>query len=481
MKQGIYALTFLLTVSLFASCKDDAIVIGEVNEFPYQAANESYGYLKHAGTANNLISVDVRADESKALYIGLTKSTDKALTFNLEIDHSLVEAYNSSNYTMYETFPNQLATIANGGQITIAKWQTASDPITVSFTKDDALEGHSYLLPIKIKDGNGVNVSSATQVVYYVLNVLPPRPSTAKTGWDGKTICYVEVNSNNPLNVGTYKLTNSGKPFFDICNLFAANINYNSETGKVYLHFNENVQHLLTNREKYIKPLQDMGIKVLLSILPNHQGIGLLNMTNDVAKDFAQQMKAAVDAYGLDGVDFDEEWTDYGTNYLPGTNIYSYGRLLYETRKLMPDKLITVYYIFAGTSVANAGLGNPVDGINPGDLVDYSYNPSYGSYIALPSATNFRGLTNAKWGPYAYAFHGTNGSTANPTITSSYITNTKNNGFGVILLYDLRGYSETHKEQPNKGIMDYSDRLTIYSNILYGEEVVAGEIYQKDW
>jgi hypothetical protein len=477
MKQGIYALALLVTVSSFTSCKDDTIVIGEVDEFPYQAANESYGYLKHSGAASNLISVDVRADESKTLYIGLTKSAGKALTFNLEIDPALVEAYNSSNYTSYETFPSRLVTIANGGKVTIGKWQTASEPVTVSFTKNDALEGHSYLLPIKIKHSNGVNVSAAAQVVYYVLHVLPPRPSTAKAGWNGKTICYVEVNSNSPLNVGTYKLKDSGKPFFDICNLFAANVNYNSETGKVYLHFNENVQHLLTHREKYIKPLQDMGIKVLLSILPNHMGVGFLNMTNDVAKDFAQQLKAAVDAYGLDGVDFDEEWADYGVNNLPGGNIYSYGRLLYETRKLMPDKLITVYYIGIDS---NAGLGNPVDGVNPGDLVDYSYYPYYNYMSSLPAAGNFRGLTAAQWGPYPYAFHGTNGNEANPGIDTGFITIIKNS-YGVVLMYDLRGYSETHKNAANKGIMDYSDRLTVYSNILYGEEVVAGEIYQKDW
>jgi hypothetical protein len=476
MKQRLYALTFLMTALVFASCKDDAVVIGEVDEFPYQAANESYGYLKHAGTANNVIGVDVRTNEVRDIYIGLTKANDKDITFHIEPDFSLVEEYNKANYTEYEAFPSRLVSIINEGQVTISKWRTESNPIAVSLTKDNALEGHSYLLPVKIKSENDIRISSDAQVIYYILNVLPPRPSTAKEGWDGVSICYVEVNSNNPLNVGTYKLKNSGKPFFDICNIFAANINYNAETGKVYLYFNENVQHLLINREKYIKPLQDMGIKVVLSILPNQQGVGLLNMTNDMAKDFAQQMKAAVDAYGLDGVDFDEEWAKYGTNNLPAENIYSYGRLLYETRKLMPDKIITVYYI----GIAGSGLENPVDGIEPGDLVDYSYYAYYGSWNDVPT-TSILGITTAKWGPYPYAFHGTSGNISYPSINTSYINNVKNGGYGVILLYDLRGYSDTHKDEPNKGIMDYSDRLTIYSNILYGEEVVAGEIYQKDW
>jgi hypothetical protein len=297
--------------------------------------------------------------------------------------------------------------------------------------------------------------------------VAPPVPSSAKEGWNGVSICYVEVNSNNPLNVGTYTLKNSGKPFFDICQIFAANMNYNAETGKVYLSLNENVQHLLANRDKYIKPLQDKGIKVCLSILPNHGGVGLLNLTNTAAKEFAAEIKAVVDAYGLDGVDFDEEWADYGNNGLPGANTTSYGRLLFEVRKLLPrPKIITVYYI--GIS----GLTNPVEGVYPGQMIDYSYYPYYGSFST--SFSSIGGLTKTQWGPYPYAFHSTNGNVLYPSISTTNINRIKNDGYGVNLMYDIRG-------QFNGAVMDYSNRLTIISNILYGEEVVAGEIYQKDW
>jgi hypothetical protein len=463
--------------ALFASCDDKAIVVGEADEFPYLAANESYSYLKHTGTANKVISIDLRQNETRNIHVGLTNASNKDIPVSLEIDNTLIDAYNKTNYTEYLPFPANLVSITNN--VTITKWTTESAPAVVSFTKDDALEGNTYLLPIKIKAGAGVNISSGADVVYYIINMLPPQPSTAKSGWSGVMICYVEVNSNNPLNVGTYKLKNSGKPFYDICNIFAANINYNAETGKTYLYFNPNVQHLLTNREKYIKPLQDMGIKVVLSILPNQQGIGLLNMTNDVAKDFALQLKAAVDAYGLDGVDFDEEWANYGTNGLPDPDVYSYGRLLYETRKLMPDKLINAYYV---ENVSSAGLGKKVEGVNPGDLINYSYYAYYNrSGLAPVPDSDIAGLTKEKWGPYAYAFHGTNGDEWEPEVDRDNVKGIKNDGYGVALTYDLRGYSDTHKNDPNKGIMDYSVVLSVFSQILYGEDVVAGKIYQKDW
>src|SRR5699024_8497800 len=90
-----------------------------------------------------------------------------------------------------------------------------------------------------------------------------------RTGRDVTSVAYIEVNDNSILNAGRYTL-DDGSPAFDVAVIFAANINYDGE--KAYLHFNENVQHVLDNAETTIRPLQRMGIKVTLSILGNHQG-----------------------------------------------------------------------------------------------------------------------------------------------------------------------------------------------------------------
>lgn len=47
-------------------------------------------------------------------------------------------------------------------------------------------------------------------------------------------------------------------------NIFAANINYDAENGRPYLHCNDNVQHILDHREQFIAPLQERGIRVSL-------------------------------------------------------------------------------------------------------------------------------------------------------------------------------------------------------------------------
>jgi chitinase len=95
--------------------------------------------------------------------------------------------------------------------------------------------------------------------------------------------------------------------------IFAANIrNRNREggTGTVapYVHLNESVQHLLTNRNKYIKPLQDKGIKVLPGLLGDHDGISFGTMDDEGQTAFVNDVKRVLDTYQLDGVDFDDEW-----------------------------------------------------------------------------------------------------------------------------------------------------------------------------
>jgi hypothetical protein len=472
MKQMRYV--GLMVVAALCMACDEAIVTGTIDaddEQPFVTALALQGFLRDAGTARTAIPVEVRADTEVQVYLGLTKATGDAATARVAVDAARVDAYNTANNTEYPAFPAAQVSISNNGSLSVAKWQTSSDPLAVTLAKG-TLEEATYLLPLAVTSSD-VTIPETEKVLYYFVKVAGATPSTAKPG-GVVSICYVEVGSNNPLNVGAYTLKNSGIPFFDICIIFAANLNYDVAASRPYIHFNESVAHLLKNRDKYIKPLQDKGIKVLLDILPNHYGIGWNNLNAAAAKDLAYQLRAIVDAYGLDGIDFDEEWADYGTNGLPGENTTSYRRMVYEMRQAMPDKLITMYYI--GT---NNSFATQIEGINPGDLVDYAYWAYYNpTDVQDVPATGFLGMTRAKWGPYPYAFHGTNGITAYPPISTANVTSLKDGGYGVNLMYDLRGKSNTH---PDDEYMDYSDRLTIFSNILYGEETVAGEIYQKDW
>ncbi|MBC9914884.1 chitinase [Chitinophaga varians] len=260
----------------------------------------------------------------------------------------------------------------------------------------------------------------------------------------GKSVCYVEVNSNSLLNTGKYTLTTGGQQLFDIAIIFAANINYNTSTGKAVLYNNPNVTNVLVNKNTQIVPLQNKGMKVLLSILGNHQGAGFCNFTSRAAaKAFAQQLADTANYYGLDGIDFDDEYADYGNNSLPQPNDSSFVMLLDELRKLIPTKIISFYYY--GPAASRLSWG----GKKAGDFVNYSWNAIYGSY----SVPNVAGLPKSNLGPAAVDIMVTSQSTAN-----SLATQTKNNGYGVYLWYNL---TSTDKHVFFSGV----------SNILYGSSV----------
>lgn len=167
---------------------------------------------------------------------------------------------------------------------------------------------------------------------------------------------YVETNDVNPLNVGDYYYVD-GTPVVNIVEFFASNIhrrtvNYVTEPT---LWLNPELTRLLepdpeqpdlTGYHKYVKGLQEKGIKVLLSVIGNWQGIGLCNMNDIQTTQFASILAYVVEKYGLDGVGFSDSYAYYGCNSeSPDVNTTSYSQIITKLHDMMPnDKLITVYY-----------------------------------------------------------------------------------------------------------------------------------------
>lgn len=189
-------------------------------------------------------------------------------------------------------------------------------------------------------------------------------PHRPKPTGRAASVAYIEVNDNSILNPGNYVL-DDGTPAFNYAVIFAANINYDGT--RAYLHTNENVQRVLDSADTLIRPLQDKGIKVLLSILGNHQGSGFANFPSPkTADDFAKQVAQVVHDYGLDGVDLDDEWVEYGKNNTGDPNDFSFLSMVASLRKRLPNKAITFYFI--GPSAEHAVH----DGKTVGDYVDYA-------------------------------------------------------------------------------------------------------------
>ena len=269
------------------------------------------------------------------------------------------------------------------------------------------------------------------------------QPGHAAPTKSGPTsIAYVEVNNDELANVGRYTLAN-GANAFDVAIIFAANINY--EDGKAVLVENENVQRTLDQAATQIRPLQAKGIKVSLSVLGNHQGAGLANFTSKAAaRDFAAQVAATVEQYGLDGVDLDDEYSDYGVNGTPQPNEQSIGWLVSALRADMPGKLISFYDI--GPSSDALKTANP----SIGKKLDYAWNPYYGTY----TAPTIPGLPKSKISAAAVDIQNTPQATA-----VTLAQRTKADGYGVFMTYNLPGGDE-------------SAYVSSFTNVLYGQAAV---------
>lgn len=246
--------------------------------------------------------------------------------------------------------------------------------------------------------------------------------ATAATKSGPTSIAYVEVNNDQLANVGRYQLAN-GANAFDVAIIFAANINWNGS--KAVLYNNDKVQATLDAAATQIKPLQAKGIKVSLSILGNHQGAGIANFpTQAAAQDFASQVTATVTKYGLDGVDLDDEYADYGTNGTPQPNQQSIGWLITALRAQMPSKLLSFYNIGPAASSLSSSSSTI------GSKLNYAWNPYYGSY----SVPSIPGLGKSALSPAAVDIQNTAQSTA-----VSLASRTVADGYGVFMTYNLPG------------------------------------------
>lgn len=200
---------------------------------------------------------------------------------------------------------------------------------------------------------------------------VPVDKTTRATTFDNfARVVYVEVNDVNPLNAGEYLLPD-GKPFFTHVILFASNIRGDAN-GNVHNYNNPNNAAILGNPNKYIKPLRDKGIKVLMGNLGDHTGAGFANLTAAQIDSYTDDLVAYDNI--VDGYDFDDEWAEYGTRGYPGVNNTSFSNMIIALNG-KTNGLITVFD-WGNTSLINATASACVDMAYQGGLNNYNENPN---------------------------------------------------------------------------------------------------------
>lgn len=285
-------------------------------------------------TADEL-AITIEPDDAtiaKTVKVSLASAAAAAAEFEVFIDEEYVAEYNFINESECVLFPTKFVTLAGEGKANIAAGATASDDLAVTFAveSDEIVYNTDYLVPLclRAKSGN-VSVPDEGMRVNFVLR--------RKAQKEVRNVLYFEVNNTNPLNALEYVLED-GQMFFDAVILFAANINYNSSEDRVFLSNNPNVQALLDETDVYLQPLRKKGIKVYLGLLGNHDQSGLCQLSDWGAAEWSKEVALAVKNYKLDGVNLDDEYSNYpdtSNKWFTSKSAYAGARLCYELKKEM--------------------------------------------------------------------------------------------------------------------------------------------------
>lgn len=470
IKLGLLAAAFVCTGTVFTGCEDDLTINGSTGKL--ETVDGIYGYVRSAAGARELTPISLFGDKAGTghLFFELTKEAEQDVTVNFKIDQDALTAYNEANNTSYKMYPADKLTLANGGKATIKAGEKKSATVELTINAGGAT-GSTYAVAVSATTEGGATVSADNQTYIYLVKPLPAYPVRG-TERDIKTLCFVEVNNENILNCGEYTMGKDGTPFFDIVSIFAANINVDTKTGRVNVSCNDQVSYILQHADEIIRPLQAKGIKVNMTILGNHDEAGMGNLSQAAAADFAKELKAYMDIYGLDGVDFDDEYTSYQDNPSPGFEQRSrenYARLIYECRQAMPDKLLGIYEYLR--SFADSPNGT-VEGKKIGELVDYMTYGYYQNQASYPNTkgreANFEGLTKAQYCPTPLRIDGDlNGGWAG--FNADYIRDMKASGYGLQIFYNIKPME-----------YDYSPYFTAVSDILFADNVEwSGKCYSR--
>jgi len=409
-----------------------------------------------------------------------------------------------------------------------------------------SLDGAMSSLPSVMADGVPNEMDGAEQVSV---------EKTAVWGSRLKNFLYIEVNDNDPRVALGYVLEETGEQFFDYVVIFAANMrsrNCADETGSArnhhcsmhgpHMHLNGNVRHILENADKYIRPLQQAGIKVLLGTLPDHDffsyhtlgswpfeheypwyATGRPNPGLDRQRTWfhgpeneypfgpamrdqvIDQLVELINMYGLDGFDIDDEWS--GTSSTHGLTVYvdryqnvpqhnrivsqNYAQFIANARKrLGPEKTISMYQwhgttrIAAGndagaTFVNSSGVEVPV---LPHLWEGYADMAGFASYGGMGSTSNLE-VPNANYGPAAIGFH----NAARPNINDTFnrYSNAALNGnpYSHVVWYALNSIAaaEAHSQFGGQG-RTQAQWISEMSMRLFGQNVIyVGPDYPQDW
>lgn len=453
---SLKSLLLLAFVLLFiTSCEDDKVELGE-----------NYGFAYTQNAVAQKINVELKQGKSleTSFNFVLRREAAEEVQVSYKYDASLIESINKSTGKNYKAFPQELMTLSKD-IVSISAGKTLSDSIKLNIVDGDVLEDNmEYVIPLKATVAKGnIVIPEKDSYVAFIVKALG-NMTEKSTGI--QVFSCMEINKANPLNHLNFKLKDSGKYLFDGVILFSANMQYNEKTKKVHLSLNPQNQFLFENIEKYVRPLQEEGMKVVFGVLPHHTAAGISNLTDAACKQFAAELKKFNDKYGLDGVFFDDEYGYKGVGdpsvLNPNWSYEASARLVSETKKVMPDKLVTIYAFDYLTTMKG------IDGKKPGEFIDYVF-PDY--FIYYDYSQYFEGLPKNRVGNYSI-----NLESVSPSFLTANLQKFREEGYKTNMVYGL------NPDPINFSNSNQLKALEVIAKTFFDEDLdFNGKIYESEW
>ncbi|MDE6877086.1 MAG: hypothetical protein K2P00_04615, partial [Alistipes sp.] len=230
--------------------------------------------------------------------------------------------------------------------------------------------------------------------LYYNITVRQPQVGDTELykGDDLFFVFYINTDQYQPLLVDEYfmekkKARGATEPLWynligNIINLRTVRLDHQAESGRAILSLGDDMTYVLGQAVKYIRPLQDKGRKVCISIEGAGSGLGFCNLTDAQIADFTAQVKTVIDTYQLDGVNLWDRNSGYGKEGMPAMNTTSYPKLIKSLREALgAERLLTVTVYDRPTETFHDV--DACGGIAVGDYIDYAWS-GYNSDEELP-------------------------------------------------------------------------------------------------
>ena len=378
--------TLLCTAALAGLMACDADTVEQQGgKLPDKEPLETVSGMLRSGNSSEK-TIDVLLTEGgggfvmRNFYFQQTKPASDGFSLDAWVDATLLDDYNAAEEVERTLLPEANYEFPDGKALDLSPEAQRSALKRIKFSATGLAAGE-YVLPLTVA---GQDAPDANKTLYYNVSVRQPYTDeyALHDGHDLFFVFYINTNDFQPLLAQDYimrkKLARGTTvAWYDavgnIINLRTVMLDYDAATGRALLNLGNDMRYVLDHAVKYIRPLQEHGSKVCISIEGSGKGLGFCNLTDGQIVDFVAQVKTVVEEFGVDGINLWDRSAGYGKEGMPAMNTASYPKLIKALREALGgEKLLTVTVYEEPTSTF--WDTQATGGIAVGDYIDYAWS-----------------------------------------------------------------------------------------------------------